>query len=327
MKTNKWFKKGALICILGISGVLLLIQSCDQSNFDLQSSESAPSMEIQQKPEMQATTVSNIRKKVMHLNICGNVCWVATHPESGGVDSRGSTSRMSKVLSAIDSYEPHIISFNEICYSQYRAIRADLISRGYGATYASTTTAGNCDNYDASWGQGFGNAIFFKGSSPASSSYFVLPNASGAEPRHLLYVDVPLDGKTIRMCTTHLTTDATWRRKQIEYIVDKTSSWIDDGKPVIITGDFNAEPAASEMGLMYSHSGGTGRFQECDESHSCTSPLTFCRGGEYTFNEIKKLDYIFFSAVHFGGMEGDAKSRFPNSISDHNTLQGSAYWQ
>ena len=135
-----------------------------------------------------------------------------------------------------------------------------------------------------------------------------------------------LDGKAIKVCTTHLSNELSWRQQQIDYIVAKAATWIST-KPVIITGDFNAVPTSAEMGKMYSHSGGTGLFQEADESHSCTSPLTFCRGGEYTFSEIKKIDYIFFSAQHFGGMEGDAKSRFPNPFTDHNTLQGSALWQ
>lgn len=303
---------------------LLLILGCKNN-------EQHPTFESILHPsskEKNTTALSGIRKKVMHLNLCGKNCWSPSDPDGGGVESRGSISRMTKVLAAVDFYNPHILTFNEICYSQYRAIRSDLISRGYGATYASTTMGGNCDNFDASWGQGFGNAIFFKGTSPESSTKFVLPNAEGAEPRHLLYTDVPLDGKVIRVATTHLTLDATWRKKQLEFIRDKGALWISQNRPVIITGDFNAIPTDVNMGLMYSHSGGTGQFQECDEGHSCPSPLTFCRWGEYTFNETKKLDYIFFSAIHFGGMQGDAKSRYPSPVvSDHNILQGSAVWQ
>ncbi len=303
--------------------VLLLAFGCKGGEENLNSEET----KLSNKNKGTAEVAAGIRKKVMHLNICGNKCWEASDADGGGVDSRGSTSRMTKVLSAIDSYDPHIVTFNEICYSQYRTIRSSLLTRGYGATYASTTTGASCDNYDSSWGQGFGNAIFFKGTSPASSTKFVLPNDASAEPRHLLYTDVPLDGKTIRVATTHLTTNATWRKKQIEFIRDKAALWISQNRPVIITGDFNAVPTDANMGLMYSHSGGTGQFQECDEKHSCPSPLTYCRGGEYTFNETKKLDYIFFSEMHFGNVEGDAKSRYPNPISDHNTLQGSAVWQ
>ncbi len=287
-------------------------------------------------PKLENTTVKNkiavqaagIRKKVMHVNVCGKNCWTATHPDGTGIDTRGSTSRMVKVLTSIDNFEPHIVTFNEICYSQYRAIRSDMVSRGYAATYASTTTGGACDNFDSNWGEGFGNALFFKGTtSPPTATKFVLPNASGAEPRHLLYADVALDGKIIRVATTHLTLDATWRKKQLEFIKAKAAEWISQSRPVIITGDFNAIPTETNMGLMYSHSGGTGQFQECDEGHSCTAPLTFCRGGENTFSESRKLDYIFFSAVHFGGVDGDARSRYPYPISDHNFLQGSALWQ
>ena len=274
-----------------------------------------------------AALASNIRKKVMHLNICGNVCWEAADADGDGTDSRGSISRIDKVISAVDSYQPHVLTFNEICYSQYRALRTELISRGYGSTYASTTTAGGCDNFDNTNGQGFGNAIFFKGTVSSTQQKFLLPNTAGEEPRHLLYTTVTLDGKSTKIATTHITPKSAMRTQQIQFVANKAAEWIAQGTPVIITGDFNAQPGDAEMGLMYSHSGGTGKFQEADESNACPSPLTFCRGGEATFNESKKIDYIFFSAVHFGGMEGDAKSRYPNPISDHNTLQGSALWQ
>ena len=279
---------------------------------------------------------SNIVKKVLHYNVCGNVCWEAGDIP-GGSDTRGSISpRMSTILAAIDNYQPHAITFNEICYSQYRNIRTSLISRGYGATYSSTTNGYTCDNFDSSYGTGYGNAIFFKGTTPLATIY-TLPQGAGLETREMICTDVTLDGELIKLCTTHITNDATWRPVQIQEVADLASGWISSGQPVIITGDFNAEPSSSDMAPMYSHSGGSGQFQEADESNACPSPLTFCRGGESTFGQVrdyyygpyttKKLDYIFFSAAHFGAPWGDAKSALPSPISDHNLLQGSATWQ
>lgn len=270
-------------------------------------------------------TMTNLPKKVLHLNICGNVCWTPSDPDGGGVDSRGSVSRMSNVLAAIDNYDPDVVTFNEICYSQYRTIRPDMIARGYSSTYASTTTGGGCDNFDSSWGTGFGDALFSKGPVPNTQQRYVLPNAAGVEERQLLCADTKVQGVDCKVCTTHLSNDQTYRTQEVQAIANLAANWINNqNKPVIITGDFNAIPTSAEMGLMYSHSGGTGLFQEVDESNDC---LPFCRGGEFTFNEVKKIDYIFFSAKHFGGLTGDAKSRFPNPISDHNTLEGSALWQ
>jgi endonuclease/exonuclease/phosphatase family metal-dependent hydrolase len=271
------------------------------------------------------TTQANLPKKVMHMNICGNICWSATAPDGGGVESRGSVSRMTKVLAAVDNYDPDIVTFNEICYSQYRAIYTDMIARGYGCTYSSTTTGSKCDDFDSSWGTGAGNAIFSKGPVPNVQQFYLLPNASGAQPRQLLCTDTKVQGVDCKVCTTHLTNDSAYRLQQIKYIANKATSWI-AVKPLIITGDFNAQPGDPEMNWMYAtaYTNGLGLFQEADEANSC-SP--FCRGGEYTYNEAKKLDYIFFSAQHFGGLTADAKSRFPNPISDHNCYQGSALWQ
>lgn len=273
--------------------------------------------------------------KVLHYNVCGNMCW-EEEDYPGSPESRGSMSRMSRILSAIDNYQPHAITFNEICYSQYRHIRADLIDRGYGATYSSTTQGYSCDNFDATYGTGYGNAIFFKGTTPLATQY-PLPQGTGLEPRELLCTEVNFDGRLIKLCTTHITNNTTWKDDQIAAVADLASGWIGAGQPVIITGDFNAEPDDAVMDPMYSHSGGTGEFQEADESHSCPAPLTYCRGGETTFGQVRdfyfgpypqtKLDYIFFSAAAFGGPFGDAKSAFPEPISDHNMLQGSATLQ
>lgn len=301
--------------------------------------------QTKEKPVSQQTGTSTMSTlsttmKVLHYNVCGNVCWEATDAPSGGVDTRGSISpRMTRILAAINNYTPDLITFNEICYSQYRNIRTNLTALGYGATYASSTTGGQCDDYDASWGTGFGDAIFFKGAVPNVQLKYLLPPSplDLAKNRNLqlLYTDVTFDGKQVKLCTTHITTDPAYRAAQVQFIADLAATWISEGKPVVITGDFNAVPTDTVMGKMYAHSGGTGAFLEADQSNSCMSPLTFCRAGERTFGEVanyynpayvvKKLDYIFFSAAHFNSPDGDAKSAFPNPISDHNLYVGSAY--
>ena len=266
---------------------------------------------------------TNLPKKVLQLNLCGNSCWIATDPDGTGADTRGSVTRMAKVLDAIDNYDPDIVTFNEICYSQYRKIRPDMIARGYSSTYATTTTGGACDNFDKAWGRNFGDAVFSKGPVPNTQQRYLLPDSTGGEPRQLLCADTKLQGVDCKVCTTHLSNDSMVRKKQVRTIAQKANVWV-NSTAVIITGDFNAIPSSSEMGLMYSHSGGTGVFQEADESDTC---IPYCRGGEITFRDNKKIDYIFFSAQHFGGLTADAKSRYPNPITDHNCLEGSAVWQ
>lgn len=322
-----------------INGLIVILFSVSFGCKKVNKEDKTKETPISQGAEKSVTSLLASRLKVLHYNICGNVCWESTDAPSGGVDTRGSISpRMSRILSAIDNNTPHLITFNEICYSQYRNIRTDLIARGYGATYASSTTGGQCDDYDSSWGTGFGDAIFYKGTVPPVQQKYLLPpsptDSALGRNLQLLCTDVVFDGRQVKLCTTHVTTDAAYRPAQIQYIADLAATWINAGTPVVITGDFNAIPSDPVMDKMYSHSGGTGDFQEADESDSCPSPLTFCQAGERTFGEVanfynpayivKKLDYIFFSAAHFTSPNGDAKSAFPTPISDHNMYVGDA---
>jgi endonuclease/exonuclease/phosphatase family metal-dependent hydrolase len=310
----------------GVCAVLSLIMlgtcfvSCKQDN---PSTQSAVPLSQVNNLKSGLPSATNLPKKVLQLNLCGNACWTPTDPDGGGVDSRGSVSRMAKVLAAIDNYDPDIVTFNEICYSQYRTIRPDMIARGYSSTYATTTTGGACDNFDNTWGRNFGDAVFSKGPVPDTQQRYLLPDSTGGEPRQLLCADTKLQGTDCKVCTTHLSNNTNVRIGQVKAIAHLAAGWVPH-TPMIITGDFNAIPTSYEMGLMYSHSGGTGLFQEADESDTC---VPYCRGGEFTFGDVKKIDYIFFSAQHFGGLTADAKSRYPNPITDHNCLEGSALWQ
>ncbi len=316
--------------------LLLVLTACERSVVQESANQVAGSAD----ETRSRTVLSTTRWKVLHYNIGGNTCWEATDlpgQPSYGTDSRGSiTSRVSRILAAVDNYIPHAITFNEICYSQYRNIRSELALRGYGATYVSTTVGGQCDNYDAAWGQGFGLAVFFKGTVPNVQQAYSLPSAAGEEVRKMLCTDVVLDGVPIKLCTVHITNRSS-KSAQIQQVANLTSGWIQSGLPVILTGDFNVVPTDTSLNLIYAHSGGTGLFREADESHACTPPLTFCRAGESTFGQVRnyydssfattKIDYIFFSQAHFKDMDGDAKSAFPDPISDHNLLQGSAIWK
>lgn len=284
--------------------------------------------------------VSVWNTKVMLLNVGGNQCWAADALYQGSPESRGGLTKMSRIVSAADTYQPHIIAFNEICYTQYKKIKVDLVARGYRWAYSTTTTGNACANFDAS-STNLGQAMFIKHSTSTPtalvSTIHPLPQGTGLEPREMICTDVTIDGKLVKVCVVHITHHAAYRPQQIATVANLAAGWINSGQRVIIAGDFNAEPQDAEMTPMYSHSGGTGLFQEADESDSCPAPLTACRAGERTFWEVKafydppatpkKIDYIFFSEAHFGNPTGDAKSALPDPITDHNLLQGSAPWQ
>jgi endonuclease/exonuclease/phosphatase family metal-dependent hydrolase len=307
---------------------LLVMISCNK-NISEPYQESEQSEKTLSKSAVNAT--ANARKSVYHMNLGGNTCWNIDDPESGGIESRGSVSRMDRILNEIDVHQPMIISFNEICYSQYRTIKPALNARGYDATYASTGVGGTCDNFVNTYGTGYGNALFFKGNVSDTRTYYELPHDPSKNASHLLYTEVDIEGVSTIIATTHITTDKNYTGKQIQFVAGKANEWITSGKPVILSGDFNVVPSDTLMKLMYSHSGGTGLFQEADESYSCPAPETRCRNGKPTHRRNIKIDYVFFSAAHFGYMECDTLPRFtmnltPRSISDHNAVIGSAVW-
>ncbi len=288
-------------------------------------------------PEAQAST----DLKFWHFNMCGNKCWEDPQNEHNylpGTDSRGEvTVRAAQIVESISNYGPDIVTLNEVCYSQYRAIRAALIARGYHATYASSGkgTGGACDNYDDSVGRKFGMALFSKQSATREPYDIGTPE----HPNRLLCSDTAIGSRAVKACSVHLgAKDKEERALQASKLAAMASEWHKD-KPVVLMGDFNAEPTEDVMGKFYDHSGGTGIFHEADESDPAYSedwPAGAVRGrsGEITFTTdrtdpptVKKIDYIFLSAADFKAVEGDSLYGGQRRTSDHRVYRGGATWQ
>ncbi|MET7759844.1 VCBS repeat-containing protein [Streptomyces sp. NPDC005389] len=138
--------------------------------------------------------------------------------------------------------------------------------------------------------------------------------------------------------------------KQANKLAASVTPWIDADVPVVLGGDFNAQhkpngvvdysrtPQAASLNAFYSHSGGTGRFIETDETDSgyfspecraqTPAPLR-CRSGEYTVLKPtipveSKYDYIFLSEKHFKNAVGDVLPR--KAMSDHYPYRAAATW-
>jgi endonuclease/exonuclease/phosphatase family metal-dependent hydrolase len=107
---------------------------------------------------------------------------------------------------------------------------------------------------------------------------------------------------------------------------DKVEYYIENGKAVVLMGDFNVEPPEPPLDVIY-HSQifadefGFGRFKEVDQDDTRWmyqgSPP--CRCGEPTSGEVRKLDYIFLSGGHWKVVDGDATH---SDYSDHQPLRG-----
>ncbi|MGW7516366.1 endonuclease/exonuclease/phosphatase family protein [Streptomyces sp. NPDC054796] len=289
-------------------------------------------------PEAEAST----DLRFWHFNMCGNKCWTAGAPHNylPGTDTRGEIPvRAAQIVESVGNYSPDVVTLNEACYTQYRHIREALVAQGYHATYASSsqTSGEHCDGGDTA----FGMALFSKKPIATPRETHNL----GDTQIHALCADTALGSRPVKACSVHLSVDDPddpaddgKREEQATKLAALASGW-HATKPVVLMGDFNAQPFDADMDKFYSHSGGEGIFNEADESdadHSSSWPPGAVRGqsGEITFTSsttvppiLKKIDYIFLSAADFRAVEGDSLYGGERRTSDHRVYRGGATWQ
>lgn len=109
------------------------------------------------------------------------------------------------------------------------------------------------------------------------------------------------DGKEVDFATAHFALDQSTRLVQAGEVLEFLESEI----PVILTGDFNAEPDTEEMTKL------SRSFKMADENHGNTFPV---------FDPTKKIDYIWISK---NNLEKVSKVTIPFAIqySDHLPLE------
>lgn len=264
------------------------------------------------------------RGRILQLNICG----AAKQCESAGSD--GSDSVVPKVISQIDRLKPDVVSLNEACVRQYRKILEGLEWEMNGEFGVAQVKAKRCED---GGGGGYGNAVLTRGQI-RSSEEFLLPRHPKDdnelwEPRVLVCAETSVRSAPVQACSTHLGVDRRERTEQAAAVAEYAEHYWRSGYPVILGGDFNAEPTEPELDSFYSHHGGTGVFNEVDQTDfqwfrgECPQGSTTCRSGEPTFQccagwGVKKLDYIFVSP-EFVNLEAEARYV---SLTDHRALFG-----
>ncbi|MFD5146172.1 endonuclease/exonuclease/phosphatase family protein [Streptomyces sp. NPDC058401] len=202
---------------------------------------------------------------VWHWNVSG-------HKINNG---SATTGMVAAAVGSIKSQDPSpdFVSFNELCYSQYKAIRDQLNSAPNAWTQA-TNYARWSETHPAGTGicggEAFGNALFSKAQLRGEQNY-ILPADytqaeadSGAyhEDRSLLCAALA-DQATMKFCTTHITTSnrrlpnpdsAKINTQQLGAVRNILKGFADAGETYLVAGDFNAEPDMSRMGsLMTTH--------------------------------------------------------------------------
>ncbi|HEU4350199.1 MAG TPA: endonuclease/exonuclease/phosphatase family protein [Actinoplanes sp.] len=227
------------------------------------------------------------RVRVMTFNICGNVCRGGEVKRTAGNVAYQATARRVTVL-----------FLQELCYSQFLAIRSRLYGHGYRGVFAAGETGGKCNDHDRRHGKAFGNAILVKGKVYGRITHG-LPSAAAIRPegRTMLGTSARIRGRSVYLVTTHtapggpnLAAQLRALRRYLEPIARR--------QPVIVGGDLNTLPEGPGLDAFYSRRvpGGHGVFREMDE----TTRRPYCRCGSPTFQPVpRKIDYVFASQRHF----------------------------
>lgn len=263
---------------------------------------------------------------------------------AGWTMHRGSTTNgmVSAAAGSVSNRNPDFVAFNEICWSQYRAIQDRLRAAGW------PQDTDNFSRFEPSLdtvcnGQPFGNAIFSR--APLGTAFRqTLPQDERTERRTLLCA--PLAARPhMRFCTTHITTSNTVingrkiNEQQLDAVRSRLENFHAAGDTVLIAGDFNAQPNYGRLNNWYSPSlnvpnnpNNTGFYRELDDTDGV------CVGyGETTVAAANtaspcgtgsKIDLIFARESQLAGTySGDSLS--PSTAcgglcSDHRIILGTA---
>ncbi|WP_329060195.1 endonuclease/exonuclease/phosphatase family protein [Streptomyces sp. NBC_01429] len=191
---------------------------------------------------------------VWHWNIAGNTL------------HRGSTTDglVDAAVSSIRNRNADFVSVNEMCFTQYKAFQAALVSAGWPqdtgnfSRFAETRAAdsGLCGGSGA-----YGNAIFSK-RPLATSKQYTLPSDGRAENRKMLCA--PLEAEPLmKFCAVHITTSNETtdgvrnNERQINHVLATLDGFDAAGQTYIIAGDFNAQPHYGRLNGFYAPSANT----------------------------------------------------------------------
>lgn len=285
--------------------------------------------------EVPAETAPPLR--FVSYNICGNMC--------GDPAKFDNARRVSTVVgeAAGGGWNADQIFLQEVCGHQYDAIDAALSPRGFTGFFTPVKTGqtnicaipgkpGEPQRYSQ-----YGMAVLVKGLVVEKK---VLKLRQGAESED---IDVPCVKNYTQYrlnwaCSVHLYwNDSALNAKEAVVLAAQAKAWEDAGVPVVLGGDFNGQPWTTATSPFYEAANGqgaTGSFLEADETDKdffqprpCTAENRVrCRSGEGTFQDGRKLDYVFVSARSFKDVRGDSLDLDPK-VSDHRLLRATAAWR
>ncbi|MCX3062578.1 endonuclease/exonuclease/phosphatase family protein [Streptomyces beihaiensis] len=214
--------------------------------------------------------------RVWHWNIAGNTM------------HRGSVSDgiVDAVADSVITRRADVVSLNEVCESQYTAIRDRLAERGWPqapdnfARFAPELRSS--PNLCGGRG-GYGVALFGRHGLGAARRYR-LSGGHGTEPRVMLCAprtDLP----HLTYCTTHIATTtvssggSVVARRQLARVRSLLDGLARRGQTYVVAGDFNAQPHYARLDTFYAASadtrhnpGNIGAHRELDDADKAHCP-------------------------------------------------------
>lgn len=247
------------------------------------------------------------RVRVMTFNICGNVC------RQGEV-----TATSANVAYQVVQRRVAVTFLQEVCYSQFLAIRERVLPHGYRAVFTASETGGHCNDHDTAHGKAFGLALVVRGEI-AGRIVHALPSPGSQRPegRSLLGTTIRIKGRPVYVVTTHTAPAGTNRTTQLRAL-QRYLTPIARTRPVLLGGDLNSVPDNPDLDGWYGRRvpGGRGVFREVAERDGGRS----CRCGPPTYQPVpRKIDYIFASQRHF---RPSAAAAIGSPWSDHRMVIG-----
>nr|WP_237536011.1 FG-GAP-like repeat-containing protein [Streptomyces sp. SID3343] len=254
------------------------------------------------------------------------------------------TRRVAKIEAEVVAAQPDVVFLNEVCSTQFEVLLDKLAARGYRGEFRALQDGyfrcrlHNEETGDSgpAWGtRSEGVAVLVKGPISGSDFHNLSEPGTPDEQAGMVCANTTLRSRPLRACGahTHPTGAGPGENRKLAATVNP---WVAAGIPVVVGGDLNFRPNDPSMSGMYSHTGGTGRFVEIDDTDkarfgsTCPQTAARCRSGEVTYEtaapaERDKLDYVFLSAPHFVDYSATVVGHDPD-VTDHDVLLGEASW-
>lgn len=252
---------------------------------------------------------ATVELRAITHNICGSPC------------HGGDPSATDALLEQIgpDRFDPHIVMLQEVCFSQYEHLMAEL-GDGYAGDFSPMVERTGCGG-DSPEQRQQGQVLIAKGTM-ANADVIDLDGDSygndGKDYTALCYdltlTDVDLAAGKVKACSTHIRAfkDELWHVRARWAQLGKLAAEMDDDlfaddQVVVLGGDLNTTPEQRSLDPLYqlaadNDPNGLGAFVEADQTDPdlCSDPAPGCRSGDPT-KDTRKLDYIFFDAQHARG--------------------------